>query len=515
MFGVDVSGRRITINQQAAIARSIIAVRDASEKQYDLETEANLTEALDLAATQKGISADDVLNKVIKPIAYHESDGTMDANIQQYGGGPARGLMQFEPERFNTAINRAKNYFERIGQPVPEWIMNIPEGSNASDLSGNQQMALAVYDLLEHPTADIAKVVNGEEKIWDFWAKNWWAGDPKDRVSRIRSFQRSLNEYDDTLNITPKPSEDPQLQPYLKSTNEEEPEDISVAEGTSFGNKVSSFMQSLSPVKSANADVFDAVEESFIEVPVRTPMQADEVTTSVVKTITPVANTNAVPEEQQLVVGQEAPAEMVGDMVLSKNPADVAIRYLGMSEDSELGAMVIRRYFDNVVGDWNPDNESVKDFAKNKAWCAAFLTQVLRDSGVDTKELTGSDDPFNQIRASSYVNAGTGVEPTQAQTGDILVKMHTPEEREKFKLGVAHVGIVVKVEGNQVWFIGGNTGDKVEVSSYNLDEADVKIRRVTKAEDIPEAQNVPWLWQLRAGKAYRKSSDKLRNFFFE
>lgn len=499
LFGPVVSSRGITVKQQAQIARSVIAVANASEKQYDLETQEDLTNALDIAATQKGISSDDILNKVIKPMAYHESDGTMDANIQQYGGGPARGLMQFEPERFTTAINRAKNYFKKIGQPTPEWISNIQEGSDASDLSGNQQMALALYDLLEHPTADISKVVNGEEKIWDFWAKNWWAGDPKDRVTRIRSFQKSLDEYEKTL----------------PTTNDDTAMVSPVDEGTSFGTKVASFFSSLSPIRSASADVFDDIEQEVVDIPITTPEQANDITTNVVQMISPVANTNAVPEEQQLVVGQEAPAEMVGDMVLSKNPADVAIRYLGMSEDSEIGAEVIRRYFDNVVGDWNPDNESVKDFAKNKAWCAAFLTQVLRDSGVDTKELTGSDDPFNQIRAASYVNAGTGVETSQAQTGDIMVKMHSPEERKKYKLGVAHVGIVVKVEGNQVWFIGGNTGDKVEVSSYNLDEADVKIRRVTKADDIPEAQNVPWLWQLRAGKAYRKSSDKLRNFFFE
>jgi hypothetical protein len=199
LFGPAISGRGITVKQQAEIARSVIAVANASEKQYDLETEADLSEALDLAATQKDVSADDILNKVIKPIAYHESDGTMDANIEQYGGGPARGLMQFEPDRFETAVNRAKNYFARIGQPVPEWIMNIQEGSEATDLSGNQQMALAVYDLLEHPTADIAKVVNGEEQIWDFWAKNWWAGDSKDRVTRIRSFQKSLEEYQKTF----------------------------------------------------------------------------------------------------------------------------------------------------------------------------------------------------------------------------------------------------------------------------------------------------------------------------
>ena len=352
---------------------------------------------------------------------------------------------------------------------------------------------------LEKVRKNLGKVLSGEEKIWDFWAKNWWAGDPKDRVTRIRSFQKSLDEYEKTL----------------PTTNDDTAMVSPVDEGTSFGTKVASFFSSLSPIRSASADVFDDIEQEVVDIPITTPEQANDITTNVVQMIAPVANTNTVPEEQQLVVGQEAPAEMVGDMVLSKNPADVAIRYLGMSEDSEIGAEVIRRYFDNVVGDWNPDNESVKDFAKNKAWCAAFLTQVLRDSGVDTKELTGSDDPFNQIRAASYVNAGTGVETSQAQTGDIMVKMHSPEERKKYKLGVAHVGIVVKVEGNQVWFIGGNTGDKVEVSSYNLDEADVKIRRVTKADDIPEAQNVPWLWQLRAGKAYRKSSDKLRNFFFE
>ena len=89
--------------------------------------------------------------------------------------------------------------------------------------------------------------------------------------------------------------------------------------------------------------------------------------------------------------------------------------------------------------------------------------------------------------------------------------MHTPEEQKKFSAGQAHNGIVVKVEGDEVYFIGGNTGDKVELSSYNINTADVRIRRVT-SNDIPETKITPWLWQLKAGKAYRKSFDKLTDF---
>ena len=67
---------------------------------------------------EKGTPSD-IYDKVLKPIAYHESDKTMNPKLEQYGGGPGRGLMQFEPDSMKTALNRAKRIF---GNNPPSWI---------------------------------------------------------------------------------------------------------------------------------------------------------------------------------------------------------------------------------------------------------------------------------------------------------------------------------------------------------------------------------------------------------
>ena len=207
---LDVSGlfargkakRGITVREQATVARSIIAVNDASEKQYDVETQSQLDDVLGIAAQAKDTTAETILNEVIKPIAFHESDGTMDPNLKQYGDGPARGLMQYEPDSFKTSVQRAKNYYNKIGQELPTWISDINlSGDNEAiqkeitTLSGNQQMALAVLDLLEHPQANIGLVTSGQQSIEDFWANYWWAGDASDRKARIKSFRKSYAKY--------------------------------------------------------------------------------------------------------------------------------------------------------------------------------------------------------------------------------------------------------------------------------------------------------------------------------
>ena len=204
---LDVSGlfargkatRGITVKEQATVARSIIAVNDASEKQYDVETQPQLDDVLGIAAQAKDTTAETILNEVIKPIAFHESDGTMDPNLKQYGDGPARGLMQYEPERFSVSVQRAKNYYNKIGQELPEWISSIDLSGDIqkeiTTLSGNQQMALAVLDLLEHPQANIGLVTSGQQSIEDFWANYWWAGDDSDRKARIKSFRKSYAKY--------------------------------------------------------------------------------------------------------------------------------------------------------------------------------------------------------------------------------------------------------------------------------------------------------------------------------
>jgi GH24 family phage-related lysozyme (muramidase) len=211
------------------------------------------------------------------------------------------------------------------------------------------------------------------------------------------------------------------------------------------------------------------------------------------------------------IIGEKPEAEAVAAIATAKNPADVAYQYLGIDENTEEGASAVKGFFENVVGDWNPDDQSVEEFAASKAWCAAFLTQVLRDSGVDTRSLLGKDK-FNQVRAASYLKAGDAVEAPEVQAGDIMIKMHSAEDRKKFKLGVAHVGIVAKVEGDTVYFIGGNTGDKVELSDYNMTEEDVSFRRIKGASDIP-SESLPSMLQLKAGKYGRKAMDKISKGF--
>lgn len=156
----------------------------------------SIVEALDIAAERKDVDPTDVLKKVLMPIAFHESDGTMDPKLAQYGGGPARGVMQYEPDSFVTAVTRAKNYYkDKLKQDVPQWISSIDLSGDIQDeivsLSADQQMAIAVYDMLEHPKADIGKVISGKQSIEDFWAEHWWAGPKKEKKKRIRAFRVS------------------------------------------------------------------------------------------------------------------------------------------------------------------------------------------------------------------------------------------------------------------------------------------------------------------------------------
>jgi len=240
---------------------------------------------------------------------------------------------------------------------------------------------------------------------------------------------------------------------------------------------------------------------------------ASEAATTVFEAVLPKAHadTDVIPEAEQLRVGEQPTASAVADIAMAKNPADAAYKYYGIDENTEEGAKAVKGFFETAVGDWNPKNQTVEEFATNQAWCAAFLTQVLRDSGIDTKALFGKDK-FDQVRAKAYTNVGTKVENTQAKAGDIMIKQHTKEERKKYKLGFGHVGIVVKVEGDEVFFIGGNTGDKVTMSSYNMKDKAVDIRRLQGASDIP-TESLPSMLQLKAGVYTDKLVKKTKNLF--
>lgn len=142
-------------------------------------------------------------NTLMDSIAYHESAHTMDPSIRQKGGGPGRGLYQFEEGEAAggiTAARRAKKYYEDLGKKVPKWLENSAKGKSldASKLSKSQQDILFLSNMRKHPKADLGKVMKGEESITDFWANYHWAGEAKDRKARVDSFSSSIGELNKT-----------------------------------------------------------------------------------------------------------------------------------------------------------------------------------------------------------------------------------------------------------------------------------------------------------------------------
>ena len=84
---------------------------------------------------------DDIIKNMNK-IAYHESAGTMDPTIHQYGGGPGRGLYQFEVGEDQGAATAAQRLITQLGY-TPEFLEGFAEsGYDASTLTPEQQQVL-------------------------------------------------------------------------------------------------------------------------------------------------------------------------------------------------------------------------------------------------------------------------------------------------------------------------------------------------------------------------------------
>ena len=74
-----------------------------------------LQQLMDELIKEKGGSYQDYLSLMNK-ISYHESARTQDPTLKQYGGGPGRGLFQFEAGKNAgaiTAARRTRQYLEK------------------------------------------------------------------------------------------------------------------------------------------------------------------------------------------------------------------------------------------------------------------------------------------------------------------------------------------------------------------------------------------------------------------
>lgn len=189
----------------------------------------DLNDLLELVIQDKGGTPQEY-NNLMNQIAYHETGPLQRMNPQavQEGGGPGRGLFQFEigdNKGGNTAVNRTYNYLVSSKAEVPEWLYNIWEGTksvDASKLSDEKQRMLFLGNYMGHPKANFADVMSGGMNTKQFWANYHWAGKQDDMEVRMKSFEESLNSLRDTNNN--------QVAPFMHSV---------------FGEKKSSLVDSL------------------------------------------------------------------------------------------------------------------------------------------------------------------------------------------------------------------------------------------------------------------------------
>ena len=153
---------------------------------------------------QDDAGMEDIMNRV----AFHETGPheRYAADIAQQGGGPGRGLFQFETGAAGggmTARNRLANWYTRSKDrggyggtraDIPEWLnqANMGEqGFDASQLSPEQQkmMFLATTRFNPNPQATL-KGVSGDN-LTDFWQDHHYAG----KKDKSKIFGESMEAY--------------------------------------------------------------------------------------------------------------------------------------------------------------------------------------------------------------------------------------------------------------------------------------------------------------------------------
>jgi hypothetical protein len=135
------------------------------------------------------------LEQIMDRISYHES--RRDPQCEQLGGGPGRGLFQFElgpSEGGETAMNRLLRWFKANQIDAPDWtIISTKFGVDATEVPSLGQNMLFMGNVRYHPKASFKGLTFSELPLW--WAKYHWAGPEEQSEERIRSFSESMHYY--------------------------------------------------------------------------------------------------------------------------------------------------------------------------------------------------------------------------------------------------------------------------------------------------------------------------------
>jgi hypothetical protein len=119
------------------------------------------------------------MEQLMYDIASVESGATYDPSIKQIGGGPGRGIFQYEgpggSNRAKDAIGRALQYYNSSKtEDMPEWLSNYIQESNGvydfSKLTTPQQKALFLADYSQANHIKFGDYMKGLISTEDMWA---------------------------------------------------------------------------------------------------------------------------------------------------------------------------------------------------------------------------------------------------------------------------------------------------------------------------------------------------------
>jgi uncharacterized protein (TIGR02594 family) len=141
-----------------------------------------------------------------------------------------------------------------------------------------------------------------------------------------------------------------------------------------------------------------------------------------------------------------------------KKVYDLARLEIGTYEWAEGSNPRIDAYFDDV---------GYPSMTDETAWCAAFTGAMLKRSGYPH---TG------KLTARSYLDWGKPVDLSKAQPGDVVVLWRGSPTGWQ-----GHVGFFDRQDDGNVYLLGGNQRDQVNVSGYSVDRV-LSVRRMERTK---------------------------------
>lgn len=143
--------------------------------------------------------------------------------------------------------------------------------------------------------------------------------------------------------------------------------------------------------------------------------------------------------------------------VLTNPVSYVLENHWGLDETNADDQAVISGFFRNAgataLGGKNIGNDPSNATLDQFAWCAALVDSILTDIGGERIE-----DEYDRIRARSYSEIGEPVNLSSAQLGDIVVIDN--------QQGGNHVAFFAGGNGDEMFLLGGNQNDKVNIASF-------------------------------------------------